>query len=562
MTPDLLDHSRSRAALIGISHYRNKGLEDLPSSRGSLTGLHRVLTDPNLCGWPPTSILPVPNPKDPAETITQLRDLAREAENVFLLYYVGHGLLTPTCKLCLTVSSTDPDSLEESGILWSRVHEVLSENCRARLRLTVLDCCFAGQATTKLSGPMPHTLAGLAQIDGVYTLTATQPNDLAEGAGPRGQTAFTGELLDLLDNGVPHGSPYLTLDDVYRQLDERLRVKGLPRPGKAERNAANNYPLTRNAALGRPLASWAPRPTQPDIWTPSPTDSGVWTPRLQEAKPPFPRLRGLHPQTSQPPHPATWSSPRPEPHPPLPSSSRDTTPARSVDTKRATRPKHLARVMGAAGAMGLAIFVAFNLAHAQGNPGPHPSPSSSETGHPSRSPSATPGTKDPTHAPSGGTPSSSDPNSPDTSNPKPVWVSVPTVTNLDEQSAKDKLDEVDLVGVTDSTDCFNSDAKPGVVAGQDPSGGKAKQGSTVHLKVQANCVTMPGIVGDPISDAEPQLTNAGLGVNKDESGCDEDKPQGTVLATDPEAGASVRRDRTVLVTVNGCGQPPSGGSTA
>ncbi|MGW7595693.1 caspase, EACC1-associated type, partial [Streptomyces rubiginosohelvolus] len=83
-------------------------------------------------------------------------------------------------------------------------------------------------------------------------LLASVP-DTSFALAPPGEThtAFTGELLRLLREGVPGGPELLDLDTVYAQVYAALRAKGRPLPQKRDRNTAGGLALARNAA-------WAP----------------------------------------------------------------------------------------------------------------------------------------------------------------------------------------------------------------------------------------------------------------------------------------------------------------
>ena len=90
------------------------------------------------------------------------------------------GVLSDTGELCLTVTSTRPNRPKISGLHWDTVADVLRAcPAPARMRLAILDCCFAGQAIESLSRSAGSGLADLTHIEGIYTLTATTRNRTA-----------------------------------------------------------------------------------------------------------------------------------------------------------------------------------------------------------------------------------------------------------------------------------------------------------------------------------------------------------------------------------------------
>ena len=241
----------ARAVLIGVSDYDHPGFPPIRAARNSLQAMRALLADPALCGWPPGQVTVIENPASAADLADQVADLAESTTGVLLLYYVGHGVLSTRGELCLTVTSTRPSRPQFSGLAWENVTYIL-RGCPARVRLVILDCCFAGQAIEALSTDGEPGLADIAHVNGVYTLTATTRNRPAHVVPPDQQdtacTSFTGELRDLIQSGIPGRSGPLTFGDIYPVLRQRLRDKGLPAPNQRGTDTAYLFPFTANAA--------------------------------------------------------------------------------------------------------------------------------------------------------------------------------------------------------------------------------------------------------------------------------------------------------------------------
>src|SRR5262252_8403547 len=240
----------SRAVLVGVSAYEYAEFPPIRSARNSLEAMCSLLADPALCGWPPAWITVIANPISAVDLATQIADLAESTTGVLLLYYAGHGVLSASGELCLTVTSTRPDRPKISGLPWETLGEVL-RGCAATVRVAILDCCFAGQATETLAGG--SELADIAHVEGVYTLAATTRNRAAH-APPPGQqdtvcTSFTGELQDLIQGGIPGKAPQLTFGDIYPVLRQRLQAKGLPVPSQRGTSAVDVFRFSANAAV-------------------------------------------------------------------------------------------------------------------------------------------------------------------------------------------------------------------------------------------------------------------------------------------------------------------------
>ncbi|HSZ29736.1 MAG TPA: tetratricopeptide repeat protein, partial [Pseudonocardiaceae bacterium] len=245
------DHAtpaRSRAILIGVAAYDDPAFTPIPAARNSLTGMRDLLADPTLCGWPHETITVLDDPAHPGHLARQIRDLARDTSDVLLLYYVGHGQLTPRGELCLTVTDTVAADPDYTGLLFPWIKDALRES-PARVKLVILDCCYAGQAIEALSSP--DDIADLAHTNGSYTLTATTRNQTAH-VSPLDQqettcTSFTGQLIALARAGIPDGPPELTLNTLYPYLRQRLVALGLPQPNQRGTDTADRYVFATNA---------------------------------------------------------------------------------------------------------------------------------------------------------------------------------------------------------------------------------------------------------------------------------------------------------------------------
>jgi WD40 repeat protein len=266
MMPELSDYSGSRAALIGTATYHDPEFPPLPAAANSLTGMRQILTDPALCGWPHERITVVKDPTDAPRLVQTLRRLARDADGVLLLYFVGHGVILRQGRLCLVLADTDAEDPDITGLEYQRVREALLDS-PARLKVVILDCCYSGRAIEALSG---SDVASSTDIRGVYTLTASDHTahvpPLAQQS--RATTSFTGELLDLIRTGIPAGPELLTLDTIYSHLRHRLHSCGMPAPNQRGVDTAAQFPFARNATLLRPPED-----------APDTADSRPWPPR-------------------------------------------------------------------------------------------------------------------------------------------------------------------------------------------------------------------------------------------------------------------------------------------
>ncbi|MCA2217930.1 caspase, EACC1-associated type [Jidongwangia harbinensis] len=227
------------------SHKRGSRLPDIPAVKSTLADLGEALVD--RCGARQPRV--VTDPRSLSDLGDAISNAAQAAEEILVLYYVGHGLVDPNGNLFLAAVQTDPrpNRLGHTALPYQTVREYVI-NSPARLKIVILDCCYSGIAIGNLSATTD--IAGRAAIEGAYVLTSAA-RDTAALAPPRARyTAFSGKLIELLSDGDPDGGPMITLGSVYTYLDKVLPASGYPRPRQRTIGGASQFVLTDNPAFG------------------------------------------------------------------------------------------------------------------------------------------------------------------------------------------------------------------------------------------------------------------------------------------------------------------------
>lgn len=228
--------------LIGAGSFTDNNLLPLSSVREGTRALGTLLTAPDREG----SFLPASTQTliDPTrmELLYTIEKAADAADDVLLLYYAGHGVLTPHGELALAGRDT-PFGADHTSASWESVRRILSRS-RARRALVIIDACFSGRAVAEAMGP----LSGMIDPPvGTYVLASTGPNQASLAPSDSPFTSFTGALIDLLEEGDPAAPEYLTMDVIYRQLYARMRANGHPVPHQRP-TGSNDLALGRNPA--------------------------------------------------------------------------------------------------------------------------------------------------------------------------------------------------------------------------------------------------------------------------------------------------------------------------
>ncbi|MEU7191433.1 esterase-like activity of phytase family protein [Streptomyces sp. NPDC045369] len=276
--------------IIGVDRYAN--LPPLPGVRNNLKALKAALTDRTIGGMPKKNCRIVSNPRTVTAALKPIEEAVRAARDTLIVYYAGHGFLDSRPEgLYLTLPGTEPGKVH-SGIPYTWLSSALGTRTPPKRRIIILDCCYSGSVIKRMSvGTMSGTMStaaatqqassqlgealfeGMDSLEGVsYLLTSTPWN--VEALAPEGEehTAFTGEFLRVLREGIPGPGPesaatgpaaappphdHLSLEAIYREVRRALREKNRPLPQQQAQNGIEKLPFVRNRAA-RP----APPPGQ------------------------------------------------------------------------------------------------------------------------------------------------------------------------------------------------------------------------------------------------------------------------------------------------------------
>lgn len=252
MTARPADPARSRIVLIGTPVYADPAIEDVPAVANNIFDLASVFLDPELGGFSPANCTIAA----PAATMADIGDLlfsaAREAEDLLLVYYSGHGFTGgKRHELFLSLSGSRVDRPAFTALPFDAVRDAILHS-PARNRVLILDSCYSGRAIGDPLGGIDEQVMEQIEVAGTFTLTSAPANRAALILPGERHTAFTGRLLDLLRSGHPGAGDVLTLGEIYRLLRARLRSEGLPLPQQRGTNTADLLGLVLNCGAGPP----------------------------------------------------------------------------------------------------------------------------------------------------------------------------------------------------------------------------------------------------------------------------------------------------------------------
>ncbi|GAA3449710.1 caspase, EACC1-associated type [Dactylosporangium matsuzakiense] len=237
----LPDPARSRLVLIGTGAYRSADLPDVPVIATNIRDMQAALT----CIKPEHRVVVPPHAN--AELVGELlTTAAREAHDTLIVYYAGHGLLSPRgLELYLTLAGTEPARLAFSALRFEAVREAFLDS-PARNRIAILDCCYSGRAIGTPLAAAGHEVLGQLVVEGSYILTSSPGTRTSVVLPGEPHTAFTHRFLQLLSEGIPGGPELLTLRAIYHHLLQALARENLPPPQQSGTATADTLALATN----------------------------------------------------------------------------------------------------------------------------------------------------------------------------------------------------------------------------------------------------------------------------------------------------------------------------
>ncbi|WSA18127.1 caspase family protein [Streptosporangium subroseum] len=223
-------------------------MHSLPAVKNNIEALQALIQDSTLWGLPPENCAVISNPHTSSDMLDPVREAVAAAEDTLLVYFSGHGLLdTAGNEFYLTLPGSDKKRMYTSVRFEFLRNELLDS--RARHKILILDCCHSGQALRFMGDEdEAELMADSAATSGIYVMAAA--NKLAKVNDE--YSAFSGELIGLIRDGIPDEARLLTIDTIFKTARTALRDKRMPIPQKRERDFGADLAIFRNKAYAEP----------------------------------------------------------------------------------------------------------------------------------------------------------------------------------------------------------------------------------------------------------------------------------------------------------------------
>lgn len=123
-----------------------------------------------------------------------LRSTARNAEDLLLVYFVGHGLVGGRRhELYLGLPDSECAEPEFNSLEYDKLRSSLLDSA-ASTKIIILDCCFSGRAVNEVMADLVTEVVGQIEVEGTYVLASAERDQVALILPGEDHTAFTGRF--------------------------------------------------------------------------------------------------------------------------------------------------------------------------------------------------------------------------------------------------------------------------------------------------------------------------------------------------------------------------------
>ena len=228
----LIDAAQTQAVLIGISTYSaDASLHDLPAAKTNVDRLEKVLASSTV-GINKENITTLHNARQQQDILRVIKIAAQNAQKSLIIYYSGHGILDEDFNLYLSTSESKVEDISFTGVSIDAINKVIQKE--RLIVVLILDACFSEKAFEQFNKT------------NFYVLASSKKNTTSKYPPEEEYSAFTNELIAILENGIPIRKTELALRDIYLQLEKNLTSKDFPQPRQVNTNLVQELIFAKN----------------------------------------------------------------------------------------------------------------------------------------------------------------------------------------------------------------------------------------------------------------------------------------------------------------------------
>jgi hypothetical protein len=192
------------ALLIGVSEYEPE-LQPLPSAVKDVEAMQRILLHPEIGGFDEAIVLRN-TPKLEIEVAIFNLFTNRKKEDLLLLYFSGHGIVTEHNEFFLSTRSTrthEGKLIPPTAVAANYIHQQMQQS-KSRHQVIILDCCYSAAFTKGLHAKDGNTVNIVNQLggEGRAILTASNSTQYAFEQEGFDLSLYTHFLVEGIEKGI------------------------------------------------------------------------------------------------------------------------------------------------------------------------------------------------------------------------------------------------------------------------------------------------------------------------------------------------------------------------
>ena len=224
-------NDRSSALLVGVEHYADATLSDLPQVAHNIQALQAIWSDPIAS---PIRAMQCLRDPDRGELSHYVHQQGEAGSDLFVVYVAGHAELLDT-ELHLLLPESRLRHLALEGLPLSALLDTVNR-AGARQTVVILDCCYSGSVAGEIQTRVEQNVA---------ILTGGGADERLPTGTPGFCTPFTAALAAVLRSGSPDAGALLDVRSLY---DALVHAGVDPTPRLAAGGAGGSIPVYRNRA--------------------------------------------------------------------------------------------------------------------------------------------------------------------------------------------------------------------------------------------------------------------------------------------------------------------------
>lgn len=228
--------ARKRALLVGIGVYDDPHFAALPCAAADVQGLGTVLGAKGIGAFDQVERAA---DLDAAELRQKIHDFldAGDRDELTLVYISGHGVRdAATGEFHFIARDTDSQRITQTAVPAGFLNDRLND-CPARERILILDCCHSGAfavglstkgATARRMTTEDQRQSALLATRGVIVLSSSRAVEASyAGPEPDAPSLFTGQLIAALDTGAADldRDGRISATELYDHVNSKLRAR-------------------------------------------------------------------------------------------------------------------------------------------------------------------------------------------------------------------------------------------------------------------------------------------------------------------------------------------------